>query len=142
MKKIRGVSKKRLVLVLVLACSLFFGLITRTGYLQLIKGDWLSSKASEQQTREIPIEPKRGTIYDSNMKELAVSVTKYTVWCKPVEVEDKEDVASKLAEVLGKEEKDIYKLVNKKMSLISSSLKISLLKISLVWRAKYEQKKV
>ena len=59
-------------LVLILACSLFFCLIIRTGYLQLIKGEWLSTKASEQQTREIPIEPKRGTIYDANMKELAV----------------------------------------------------------------------
>ncbi|WKK92097.1 hypothetical protein Q0Y04_18705 [Clostridioides difficile] len=49
----------------------------------------MSTKALEQQTRDIPIEPKRGTIYDRNMKELAVSVTKYTVWCKPVEVEDK-----------------------------------------------------
>ena len=93
MKKIKGLSRKRLVLVLILACSLFFCLIIRTGYIQLIKGEWLSTKASEQQTREIPIEPKRGTIYDANMKELAVSVTKYTVWCKPVEVKDKKDVA-------------------------------------------------
>ena len=97
MKKIKGLSRKRLVLVLILACSLFFCLIIRTGYIQLIKGEWLSTKASEQQTREIPIEPKRGTIYDANMKELAVSVTKYTVWCKPVEVKDKKDVAEKLA---------------------------------------------
>ena len=136
-------------MVLVLACSLFFGLITRTGYLQLIKGDWLSSKASEQQTREIPIEPKRGTIYDSNMKELAVSVTKYTVWCKPVEVEDKEDVASKLAEVLGKEEKDIYKLVNKKNTALvriqrwiddETATKIRDLSLSGIWVAEDNQR--
>ena len=114
MKKIRGTSKKRLVLVLVLACTLFFCLILRTGYLQLIKGEWLSTKASEQQTREIPIEPKRGTIYDTNMKELPVSVTKYTVWCKPVEVEDKNQVSEKLAQILEKETDEISKLVNKK----------------------------
>ena len=84
MKKIRIKSKKRLVLVLICACSLFLILIVRTCYLQLINGEWLSTKASEQQTREIPIEAKRGTIYDKNMKELAVSVTKYTIWCKPV----------------------------------------------------------
>ena len=78
-------SKKRIVLVLILACALFLGLTFRTGYLQIVKGDWLSTKAVDQQTREIPIEPKRGTIYDRNMKEIGVSVTKYTVWCKPVE---------------------------------------------------------
>ena len=114
LKKIRGMSKKRLVLVLVLACTLFFCLILRTGYLQLIKGEWLSTKASEQQTREIPIEPKRGTIYDTNMKEVAVSVTKYTVWCKPVEVEDKNEVSEKLAQILEKETDEISKFVNKK----------------------------
>ena len=64
MKKIRIRSKKRLVLVLVCACTLFLVLIVRTCYLQLIKGEWLSTKASEQQTREIPVESKRGTIYD------------------------------------------------------------------------------
>ena len=100
MKKIKRMSKKRLVLVLILACGLFLALTFRTGYLQIIKGDWLSTKAIDQQTREIPIEPKRGTIYDRNMKEIAVSITKYTVWCKPVEVKDKEVAANKLSEIL------------------------------------------
>ena len=104
---------------MVLACSLFLGLIFRIGYLQLIKGEWLSTKASEQQTREIPIEAKRGTIYDTNMKELAVSVTKYTVWCKPVEIKDAKETSEKLAKLLDEEYDDIYKKVNKKnMALV------------------------
>ena len=149
MKKIRGNSKKRLVLVLILACTLFFGLILRTGYLQLIKGEWLSSKASEQQTREIPVEAKRGTIYDTNMKELAVSVTKYTVWCKPVEVEDKKDVASKLAGILDKKEDDVYKLVNKKNTALvrvqrwiddETATKIRELSLSGIWVAEDNQR--
>lgn len=118
-KKIKIMSKKRIVIVLVLCCILFFLLITRTAYLQLIKGDWLSTKAIEQQTREVPIPAKRGTIYDKNMKELAVSITKYTVWCKPVEVEDKELAIKKLSEILEKDEKEISELVNKKnMALV------------------------
>lgn len=118
-KRIKIMSKKRIVIVLVLCCILFFLLVTRTAYLQLIKGDWLSTKAIEQQTREVPIPAKRGTIYDRNMKELAVSITKYTVWCKPVEVEDKELAIKKLSEILEKEEKEISELVNKKnMALV------------------------
>ncbi len=136
-------------LVLILACSLFFCLIIRTGYLQLIKGEWLSTKASEQQTREIPIEPKRGTIYDANMKELAVSVTKYTVWCKPVEVKDKKDVAEKLASVLGKEEEEVSKLVNKKNTALvriqrwiddETATKIRDLSLSGIWVAEDNQR--
>ncbi len=148
-KKIKRISKKRLVLVLILACALFLGLTVRTGYIQLVKGDWLSTKATDQQTREIPIEPKRGTIYDKNMKELAVSVTKYTVWCKPVEVKDKEDSAKKVSEILDKEYEDVYKLVNKKnMALVKierwidddKATKIREAKISGIWVAEDNQR--
>ncbi|WP_332849400.1 hypothetical protein, partial [Clostridioides difficile] len=45
MRKVKRISKKRLVLVLILACALFFCLVIRTGYLQLMKGNWLSTKA-------------------------------------------------------------------------------------------------
>ncbi|RDY28478.1 stage V sporulation protein D [Romboutsia weinsteinii] len=149
MKKIKRISKKRLVLTLILACTLFFCLILRTGYLQLIKGEWLSTKALDQQTREIPIEPKRGTIYDTNMKELAVSVTKYTVWCKPVEVKDKEDTAKKVAEILGKEYEDVYKLVNKTNTALvkierwiddETASKIRDTKLSGIWVAEDNQR--
>ena len=112
--KIKIKTKKRLVVIMVLACSLFLILIGRIGYLQLIKGEWLSTKASEQQTREIPVEAKRGTIYDTNMKELAVSVTKYTVWCKPVEVKDEKKTSEELAKIIGEDYDDVYKKVNKK----------------------------
>ncbi|MDB8792809.1 stage V sporulation protein D [Romboutsia sp. 1001216sp1] len=148
-KKVKRISKKRLVLVLMLACILFLGLTFRTGYLQLVKGEWLSTKAIEQQTREIPIEPKRGTIYDRNMKELAVSVTKYTVWCKPVEVKDKKSAATQVAEILDKEYEDIYKQVNKKnMALVKierwiddeKATKIREAKIPGIWVAEDNQR--
>ncbi|MEG1311055.1 MAG: stage V sporulation protein D [Romboutsia sp.] len=149
MKKIKRISKKRLVLVLILACILFLGLIFRTGYIQLIKGDWLSTKATDQQTREIPIEPKRGTIYDKNMKELAVSVTKYTVWCKPVEVSNKEEASKKVSKILGKKYEDVHKLINKKnMALVkierwiddSKAKEIREAKIPGIWVAEDNQR--
>lgn len=118
-RKIKGMSKKRIVIILVSSCGLFFGLTARTAYLQIIKGNWLSEKAIEQQTREVPIPAKRGTIYDRNMKELAVSATKYTVWCKPVEVEDKEKASKTLSKILEKDEKEILELVGKRnMALV------------------------
>lgn len=136
-------------MVLILACIVFTGLIFRTGYLQLIKGDWLTEKALDQQTRDIPIEPKRGTIYDRNMKELAVSVTKYTVWAKPVEVKDKEAAAKELAPMLGEEYEDVLKLLKKKnMALVrikrwvddDVSEKIRDAKLSGIWVAEDNQR--
>ena len=149
MSRIKRLSKKRLVVVLILACIVFTGLIFRTGYLQLIKGDWLTEKALDQQTRDIPIEPKRGTIYDRNMKELAVSVTKYTVWAKPVEVKDKEAAAKELAPMLGEEYEDVLKLLKKKnMALVrikrwvddDVSEKIRDAKLSGIWVAEDNQR--
>ena len=147
--KIKINSKKRLVVVMVMACSLFLCLIFRIGYLQLIKGEWLSTKASEQQTREIPIEAKRGTIYDTNMKEMAVSVTKYTVWCKPVEVKNAKETSQKLSQILGEEYDDVYKKVNKKnMALVKvkrwiddeTADKITKASLSGIWVAEDNQR--
>ncbi|MFR4163221.1 MAG: stage V sporulation protein D [Paraclostridium sordellii] len=119
MSKIKRISKKRLVAVLIMACCVFFMLIFRTGYLQIVKGDWLTAKALDQQTRDIPIEPKRGTIYDKNMKELAVSVTKYTIWAKPVEVKDKEKAAKVISNLIDEEHEEVLKLLKKKnMALV------------------------
>ncbi|CEN24673.1 MAG: stage V sporulation protein D [Paraclostridium sordellii] len=119
MSKIKRISKKRLVAVLIMACCIFFMLIFRTGYLQIVKGDWLTAKALDQQTRDIPIEPKRGTIYDKNMKELAVSVTKYTIWAKPVEVKDKEKAAKVISNLIDEEHEEVLKLLKKKnMALV------------------------
>ena len=102
-----------------MACCVFFMLIFRTGYLQIVKGDWLTAKALDQQTRDIPIEPKRGTIYDKNMKELAVSVTKYTIWAKPVEVKDKEKAAKVISNLIDEEHEEVLKLLKKKnMALV------------------------
>ncbi|MFR8869538.1 stage V sporulation protein D [Paraclostridium sordellii] len=119
MSKIKRISKKRLVAVLIMACCVFFMLIFRTGYLQIVKGDWLTAKALDQQTRDIPIEPKRGTIYDKNMKELAVSVTKYTIWAKPVEVKDKEKAAKVISNLIDEEYEEVLNLLKKKnMALV------------------------
>ena len=48
-----------------------FGRLT---YLQLIRHSEYMSRAMRQQRRTIEIDPKRGTIYDRNMRPLAMSV--------------------------------------------------------------------
>lgn len=148
-KKVKGLSKKRIVIVLIASCGLFFGLTARTAYLQLIKGDWLSTKAIDQQTREVPIPAKRGTIYDRNMKELAVSATKYTVWCKPVEVQDKDEASKILSEILDKDIKEVEESVTKKnMALVKiqrwiddeTATKVREAKIPGIWVAEDNQR--
>ena len=74
------INKKRLISALFSICLIFFGLIFRLGWIQIVNGENLRMLAVEQQTRDVPITAKRGTIYDRNGKELGVSVTTFTVW--------------------------------------------------------------
>ena len=80
-------SKKNLIFImgLVFACLLL--LCLRLGWIQIVKGEEYTEKAIQQQTRDTPIEAERGAVYDTNGKELAVSVTCYTIWARPGDVQ-------------------------------------------------------
>ena len=98
--------------------------------IQLIDYKTYQSKAIEQQTRDTIITPKRGVIYDRNMKEIAVSATAETVFISPAEIETDEDaetVAKILSEVLEleydsvisktKNKKSYYQVIKKKIDV-------------------------
>lgn len=97
---------------------------------QLIDYRKYQAKAIEQQTRDTVITPKRGVIYDRNMKEIAVSATVETVFISPAEMQDEEMerlVAKTLSDTLGvdydsvlektKNKKSYYHVVKKKIDL-------------------------
>ncbi|WFD09158.1 PASTA domain-containing penicillin-binding protein [Tepidibacter hydrothermalis] len=110
--------KSRLMIALFLVSFLFLCLVVRIGYLQLVKGVWLKEKALSQQTKDVAVEAKRGTIYDRKGKELALSLTKYTVWAEPSKMissnkkDLREDYANVLAEVLEEDKNAILDELN------------------------------
>ena len=71
-------SKKRILL----ACTLLFAVIAvlcfRVGWVQIVKGEEYSKMALEQQTRDVPIEAKRGVIYDTNGQEMQLDKLEYS----------------------------------------------------------------
>lgn len=76
---------------------IFVLLISRIGWIQFVQGAELKERASRQQTLNKIISPKRGAIYDTNGKQLAVSVPVDTITINPAKivVEDKnKDVAA------------------------------------------------
>lgn len=121
-------SKKRIIIVFACMYGLCTLLSFRVGWIQIVKGDEYSKMATEQQTRDVPIAAKRGVIYDTNEKELAISATCYSVWARPGSIksgknaEEKEKnvqkTAAALAEILGKDEEEITKLITKEQSLV------------------------
>ncbi|MBR1992792.1 MAG: stage V sporulation protein D, partial [Firmicutes bacterium] len=92
-------SKKNLIIILGLVFICLLLLCIRLGWLQIVKSDELSAKATQQQTRDTPIEAERGVIYDTNGHELAVSVTCYTIWARPSDIKAADTKAERKARV-------------------------------------------
>lgn len=110
--------KKRLIFLLIMVSIVIFMLITRLGYLQIVKGDELKKEALEQWAKDIPISAKRGIIFDRKGKKLAISVTKDTVWCRPADIKNPEETAKKLADILKLDGEEVYEKITSRQSLI------------------------
>lgn len=94
----------------------FIVLAGRTAYLQFIRGGELRQLALDQQTKENEITPRRGTIYDCNGKELAVSANVDTVVVDPKRIDEEGNaaqVAATLSEVLSVDKDKIYSALEK-----------------------------
>lgn len=92
--------RKRVTLLFLFIVAVMLGLVGRLGYLQFYKSTWLAENATDQRVREIPVEAKRGIIYDRNGRELAVSVSTESVYAIPAEIRNVEETAAKLAAIL------------------------------------------
>ena len=112
--------RKRQLILLIIYILVAVILLGRIVYWQFIEGDRLRQEAFNQQNRGRIISPKRGTIYDRNGKELAVSASVDTVWVNPIDIANSdlsmEKVAQDLASIIGMEETDVYSIITKKTS--------------------------
>ena len=91
-KKISAMtSKKRLIFFFAVVTVMFIVLALRLGQIQIIKADDYSSQALRQQTRDVPITAKRGNIYDTNNKPLAINQSMNTIWVRPSVVKAAEE---------------------------------------------------
>ena len=82
------------------------GAVVRRAYeLQIERAPALREMAEEQYLRSVRLAPKRGTVYDRNGAELAVSVDVDSVWASPSEIRrlggDPSAVAMQLSALLG-----------------------------------------
>ena len=113
----KKITKKRIIFLMLVFCVAFTCLVGRTFYWQVIKGTELRKTAEARQTRDEMITPKRGIIYDRNMKELAVSASVYTVAVEPRLVEDANITAAGLSEILDLDYQEVYDKITKDTSL-------------------------
>ncbi len=86
----------------------------RAFWLQAVDGPQLAAMASRQQTQTVTIPAGRGTVYDRNGVELAISEQATTVYADPTQVKDPQGAALAAREILGVDANAIYRaLLNK-----------------------------
>ncbi len=114
----RDISRKRRMRnILIIAIAILIALIFRVAWIQFIKGEELQTLAYEQQTLDRKINPKRGTIYDRNGNELAVSSTVYTITVNPVNIKEKEKVAKAMSDIFELDYEKTLKKIKKRSSI-------------------------
>lgn len=94
-------EKRRLSAFFAVAMAVVIILSGRLIWLQILTGQALKVRAADQWYRDLPLMAERGTIYDANGLVLATSTLTYSVYLRPVAVQDKESTARVLADVLG-----------------------------------------
>lgn len=117
----------RLVFLTAMLAFLGFAAVgVRLFYMQVIDYKFYQSWATKNQTRDTVVLPLRGTIYDRNMKELAVSATTSTVSVTPKNVYDPLPTKNADGEKLTDAQKDAIKLERqqKAAKLLSETLEL------------------
>ena len=110
----RKMRRRIFIVVVPVIAIMFVALLARICVISVVDSSFYQSKASQQQLRDITVNPKRGTIYDRNMTVLAQSATVWTVFISPADISktdnnaERETVAKGLSDILGLEYDTVY----------------------------------
>ncbi len=132
MSSIKVTIKRRIVVVFFAFFAVYIGLIGRLAFIQIINSTEYQQKAIEQWTRDIPIQSKRGVIFDRNSKKLAISATAYEIYVRPAMVKDKDAVTNALAEVLAMDKASLAEKVIAKKDTVLIKKKVDADKVKLL----------
>ena len=74
--------QRRMLAAFVLVFVIFSLLTFRVGWIQIVAAETYATKAAEYQIKDERLKPKRGSILDRNMNELAISTVSYRLWAR------------------------------------------------------------
>ncbi|MDD5166465.1 MAG: penicillin-binding transpeptidase domain-containing protein [Candidatus Omnitrophica bacterium] len=99
----------------------------RVIYIQTFNSGYLDSIARKQHNLFLELEPLRGTIYDANIKPLAVNIPLDSLYAAPLQMrdKDKEEVIRKLSPILHLEPSFLRERLYRKKSFIWIARKIT-----------------
>jgi cell division protein FtsI (penicillin-binding protein 3) len=89
-------------------------LILRAAYLQFLPNEKLNSLQTRQFQTVVTLPARRGSIYDKNGKELAMSSPAYSLYADPKMIENKKLVAKQVAKIINGNPHDVMqKIIDK-----------------------------
>jgi stage V sporulation protein D (sporulation-specific penicillin-binding protein) len=108
---------RRLKIVLLIFIMMFFLVIGKVFYIQIFEYKKLNTLAHALWSRNLPIEAERGSIYDRKGIVLADNITTTSLVLIPNQIKDKDKVSQELAKILNVSKKEMFKHVNKNVSI-------------------------
>ena len=105
-RKKMSIEKRIIVFFSALLCVIVV-VAGRIGWIQFIDGKNMASKTATQLRESKALYSPRGTIYDRNGRELAISSMTKSLYVNPSEVKDVDQIAEKLAILLEMKTEDI-----------------------------------
>jgi len=109
-------ARRRVWFVLWVTTLALVALLGRLVYVQFIWADALSENALDMRMQDIPIQPRRGVIYDRTGHELAFSIDVESVYAIPAQVKDEAVTAKALSEALGMKYEDVLNRLTRQTS--------------------------
>src|ERR1700733_8241223 len=101
------IRRVRFVYVATIFCLWVLFIVFRLGWLQIVRHTEFVKRAAEQQQRTFEVAPRRGVLYDRNLRELAVTVQVDSVYAVPSELgENRGSAAEILAEIVHSDQRD------------------------------------
>ncbi len=113
--------RKRISFIIAIVLIATVGLSCRLVWVQFVKGEELRQKAFAARFRNVEVLAKRGAIYDTNGKPLAISVSTDSFYANPAVVKKSgkaEEIAAQLAEILGADQQTIYEKITKNQAFV------------------------
>jgi cell division protein FtsI (penicillin-binding protein 3) len=91
----------RIVLILIGVTTLWAALILRAAQLQILPDGRLAELQKRQYRTLVELQPRRGTIFDRNGKELAVTIPTYSMFADPKIIKESRKLSRTLAKKMG-----------------------------------------
>jgi len=117
----------KLRVIIVGAIFTFFFIIigVKAMYLQVFRYSWLSQKAADQYEVSFKSSGKRGTIFDRNLREMAVSIDVMSIAAHPTQIENSKSAAKLLSKALNIDRKMLVKKLKSKKKFVWIKRKVT-----------------